>query len=57
LTTGTLSAEQVRLVRAIETLERVGTSDARQLLQTLADGAPGALVTRHAQDAVRRMPK
>jgi WD40 repeat protein len=55
LITGTLTAEQLRLVRAIEALEKSGSADARQLLETLAKGAPGALPTREAQDALNRM--
>jgi hypothetical protein len=55
LTGGTLSTEQLRLVRAVEALERMGTPEARQLLQTLAQGAPGALPTREAQAALDRM--
>jgi WD40 repeat protein len=52
-----LSAEQVRLVRAVEVLEQSGTSEARQLLETLAKGAPGALPTREAQAALSRFAK
>jgi hypothetical protein len=53
--TGELTAEQVRLVRAVEALERAGTAEARQVLQTLAGGAPGALPTRQAQAALGRL--
>jgi hypothetical protein len=55
LTVGELTADQVRLVRAVEALERAGTPEARQVLQTLASGAPGALPTRHAQAALDRL--
>jgi WD40 repeat protein len=55
LTGGTPTAEQLRLVRAVEALERTGTSDARKLLRTLAEGAPGALATRQAEDALARL--
>jgi WD40 repeat protein len=55
LTTGALTPEQVRVVRVVEALERAGTPDARQLLQALASGAPGALTTRQAQAALDRM--
>src|SRR5262249_37929804 len=46
LTGGTLTAEQLRLVRAVEALEKMGTPEARAVLRTLAGGAPGALPTR-----------
>src|SRR5262249_3987199 len=52
-----LSAEQVRLVRAVEVLEQTGTSEAVQLPETLAKGAPGALPTREAQAALSRLAK
>src|SRR5262249_32260750 len=55
LTVGELTAEQVRLVRAVEVLERAGSAEARQVLQTLAQGAPGALPTRQAQAALARL--
>jgi WD40 repeat protein/beta-lactamase regulating signal transducer with metallopeptidase domain len=55
LTSGTLSAEQLRLIRALEALERIGTPEARQVLRTLAQGAPGALPTREAQAALNRL--
>jgi WD40 repeat protein len=55
LTGGALTHEQVRLVRAVEVLERTGTAEARQLLEALANGAPGALPTRHAQAALDRL--
>ncbi len=41
LTTGALTAEQVRLVRAVEVLEMCGTVEARAALDVLAKGAPG----------------
>src|SRR5262249_11354114 len=41
LTRGTLTAEQVRLVRAVEVLEKVGTPEAVRGLETLAGGGPG----------------
>jgi WD40 repeat protein len=55
LTGGTLSAEQLRLVRCVEALERMGTPEARALLRALAEGAPGTLPTREAQAALKRM--
>jgi WD40 repeat protein/beta-lactamase regulating signal transducer with metallopeptidase domain len=56
LTGGTLTPEQLRLVRAVEALEHIGTPEARQVLRTLADGAPGALPTREAHAALGRLP-
>jgi hypothetical protein len=55
LTGGPLTGEQVRLVRALEVLERQGTTEARAVLETLARGAPGALPTREAQAALERL--
>ncbi len=55
LTGGVLSAEQLRVVRAVEALERTGTPEARRLLEALAAGAPGALPTRQAQAALERL--
>lgn len=55
LTSGTLTTEQLRLVRAVEALERVGGPEARRVLRTLAAGAPGTLTTREAQAALDRM--
>jgi WD40 repeat protein/beta-lactamase regulating signal transducer with metallopeptidase domain len=55
LTGGTLTTEQLRVVRAVEALERIATPEARRLLGTLAEGAPGALPTREAQAALNRL--
>ncbi|HZZ82745.1 MAG TPA: WD40 repeat domain-containing protein, partial [Gemmataceae bacterium] len=55
LVTGTLTAEQVRVARVIEALEKSGSAEARQFLQTLAQGAPGAFTTREAQDTLARL--
>jgi hypothetical protein len=54
LTSFVLAEEQLRLYRAIEVLEHLGTPPARQLLQRLADGAPGALATTAARKALQR---
>jgi WD40 repeat protein len=57
LTTGVLTAEQVRLVRAVEVLDKLNSAEARQVLETLAKGAPGALPTRHAQAVLDRQAR
>ena len=55
LTGGTLTVEQLRLVRAVEALEKMATPEAVKVLRTLAKGAPGALPTREAQAALDRL--
>ena len=50
-----LSAQELREERAIIVLEMVGTPEAREALQALARGAPGALLTTAAQAALKRM--
>jgi WD domain, G-beta repeat len=47
--------DQIRVVRAVEVLERVGTDEAKQLLEYLAQGAPGSLTTRQARTALDRL--
>jgi WD40 repeat protein len=47
--------EQLRTLRAIEALEHIGTAEARDVLRGLAEGAPGARVTRAAQAARTRL--
>jgi len=54
LTGAVLTEENLHLYRAIEVLERIGTPQARQLLQRLADGAPGALATTAARKVLQR---
>jgi len=49
-----LAPEQIRTVRAIEVLEKIGSAEARQMLERLAKGAAGSLTTRHAQAALER---
>jgi hypothetical protein len=49
-----LQGERLRAYRAVEVLELIGTPQARQVLQALAGGAPGALVTTSAQAALKR---
>jgi hypothetical protein len=47
--------DQLRALRAVELLERVGDSEARQVLETLAGGEPGARLTRDARAALARL--
>ena len=49
--------EGLRVLRAIEVLEQIGTPEARQLLKTLAEGAPESLLTRGAAASWRRLRK
>ncbi len=55
LTSSTLTPEQLRIVRAVDVLERIGTPEARRLLKALAAGGPGELPTREAQAALERL--
>lgn len=48
-------AKSLRGLRAVETLEQIGTSEARRLLTTLAGGAPAARLTLEAKAAVERL--
>jgi WD40 repeat protein len=52
---GSESAEQMRLVRAVEVLEHIGSPGARDVLQTLARGAAPARLTREARASLRRL--
>jgi WD40 repeat protein len=49
------SEEDLRLVRSLHLLEYLAIPAARQLLGSLADGAPGALQTREAWAALGRL--
>jgi WD40 repeat protein len=55
LTGPVLSNDQLRLVRALEVLEEIGSAEARRVLERLSKGAPGALPTREAQAALERL--
>jgi len=52
LESAVLPAEVVRSVRMVEMLERVGTPEARHLLQTLAGSTPGTPLTEEAKAAL-----
>jgi hypothetical protein len=49
--------ETLRLLRAIEVLEHIGTAEARRCLDVMAKGAEGARPTREAKAALRRLAK
>jgi len=45
------------VARAVTVLERIGTPEAVQMLQNLAQGEPDALPTRAAKEALERLNK
>ncbi len=47
--------ETLRMRRALAVLEAIGTSTARNLLQKMADGAPGSCVTVDAKASLQRL--
>jgi WD40 repeat protein len=53
----TLSPEEVRALRAVEALERIGTREARQELSALAQGAPEAHLTQEAKAVLERLTR
>ncbi len=48
------STETIRKVRAVQTLEQIGTPEAKTLLKILADGTPEARQTQQARAALER---
>jgi len=57
LTGTTPTPEMVQSMRAVEVLEHIGTTEARQLLEKLADGLPGARLTEDARASLSRLTK
>jgi WD40 repeat protein len=51
----TASGEGLRSLRAVEALEWIGSSDARQVLEALTVGMPGARLTQEAKGALGRL--
>jgi RNA polymerase sigma factor (sigma-70 family) len=49
------SGDRLRELRAVEALERIGSQEARAVLETLARGAPEAPFTRDAKAALDRL--
>ena len=54
MTATVLQGEELRIYRAVEALEWMGSPEARQLLTTLAEGPPGAFTTEAAKSALRK---
>jgi WD40 repeat protein len=54
---GQTSPEYLLALRAVEVLEMIGSAEARQILGRLAQGAPGADLTREAQAALQRLDR
>jgi hypothetical protein len=50
-----LSADQLRSIRAVEVLERIGTREALGVLESLAKGAASARLTQEAGESVKRL--
>jgi hypothetical protein len=55
LTSLSLSPDELRIVRALEVLEKLDNAEAREVLTGLTKGAEGALPTREARAALARM--
>jgi hypothetical protein len=55
LDAGQLPPEQVRALRAVEALEAAGPPEAREVLRTLAKGAPDTMLTQEAAAALGRL--
>lgn len=51
----TPSPERVRVLRAVEVLEHIGTPEARQILKGLAEGSTGAQLTQEAKESLGRL--
>ncbi len=53
----TPSPERLRVLRAVEVLEHIGTPEACQILKRLANGAAGAQLTQEAKASLDRLAK
>jgi WD40 repeat protein len=52
---GELSADDLRLVRAVQVLEQIGSKEARQVLRDLAQGSRGPLLRQEAREGLKRL--
>jgi hypothetical protein len=52
-----LAPDLVRLVRSLEVLEHIGSSEAQKTLQSLARGAPDAWLTQEAKASLERLSR
>ena len=57
LDTPLLSGVQLQATRVTTLLERIGTKEARELLEEYAKGAPAARLTREAKASLERLGK
>jgi WD40 repeat protein len=55
--TGLYSGRNLMLLRCIEVLEHIATSDAREVLQKVAAGTPQFRITREAKEALERLAR
>jgi WD40 repeat protein len=53
--TGPAPPDELRALRAVDVLERIGTDEAQKALKGLAGGGPGAFVTLTAKEALDHM--
>jgi WD40 repeat protein len=54
---GPMSGESLRALRAVQVLERIGSAEARQLLEELSRGVESARLTQAANEALTRLKK
>jgi hypothetical protein len=52
-----MTPEKLRVIRACEVLEGIGSIEARELLATWAKGPPGAALTREAAESLERLKR
>ena len=57
LENSSVAPDELRATRAVEVLERIGTPEARAVVERLARGAPGAVLTEEARAALQRFRK